>query len=236
MTREAVFFDRTHLVLGRAAEVGEALALNKEKRILEVVLGLTNNYRFNGSAYSTYYDGSGDDDPWCNVLADNALEDWTNIDAAENRLASILDPSSGEPVLTEPDTVLVMPPRRHIASRLFYASELSYSDTPNTSVSAVPNPFAKYKLVSSRIAMQLLADAQPAPSGNDEPADVGLTWFIGNFARAFAYMENWPITVARSTGGSEADFTRDIVVRFKASERGTPAVLNPRYVVKCTGE
>jgi hypothetical protein len=48
-------------------------------------------------------------------------------------------------------------------------------------------------------------------------------------------MENWPITVTQSAGGSEAEFTQDIVVRFKASERGAAAVLNPRYVVLCTG-
>jgi hypothetical protein len=48
-------------------------------------------------------------------------------------------------------------------------------------------------------------------------------------------MENWPITVTQSAAGSEADFNQDIVVRFKASERGAAAVLNPRYVVKCTG-
>jgi hypothetical protein len=59
-------------------------------------------------------------------------------------------------------------------------------------------------------------------------------WFLGNFHKAFAYMENWPITVTHSATGSEADFNQDIIVRFKASERGTPAVLNPRYVVKCT--
>ncbi len=48
-------------------------------------------------------------------------------------------------------------------------------------------------------------------------------------------MENWPITVTQAPVGSEADFTNDIVLRFKASERGAAAVLNPRYVVKCTG-
>lgn len=31
VTKEAIFFDRTHLVLSRAAEVGEILGLNKEK-------------------------------------------------------------------------------------------------------------------------------------------------------------------------------------------------------------
>ncbi|MBQ6827616.1 MAG: hypothetical protein IJO46_06335, partial [Thermoguttaceae bacterium] len=60
-------------------------------------------------------------------------------------------------------------------------------------------------------------------------------WFYGDFKKAFAYMENWPITVSVSSAGSEADFSQDVVARFKASERGTPAVLNPRCVVKCVG-
>ena len=48
VTREAIFFDRTHLILQRAAEVGEILGLNKEKRLLDLVLGATNNYSGRG--------------------------------------------------------------------------------------------------------------------------------------------------------------------------------------------
>ena len=48
-------------------------------------------------------------------------------------------------------------------------------------------------------------------------------------------MENWPITVTQAPLGSEADFNNDIVLRFKASERGAAAVLNPRYVVRSIG-
>ena len=33
-------------------------------------------------------------------------------------------------------------------------------------------------------------------------------------------MENWPITVVQAPVNSEAEFIQDIVVRFKASERG----------------
>lgn len=228
VTKEAIFFDRTHHVLNRAAEVGEALALNKEKRILDLVLGITNSYKFNGIAKNTYYSGA-NGDPWKNILAGNTLEDWTDIDKAENMLGEQTDPTTGETLLVEPDTVLVMPQYRHIAHRLFYASEVSYSDTDSTAVSAIPNPFSKYKLVSSRLAFNRLKTVEPALTNPEK------YWFIGNFAKAFAYMENWPITVAQSSSGSEADFSQDIVVRFKASERGTPAVLNPRYVAKCTG-
>src|SRR5262249_744557 len=54
VTKEAIFFDRTHLVLSRAAEVGEILGLNKEKRLIDLVIGATNNYRWRGTAYNTY--------------------------------------------------------------------------------------------------------------------------------------------------------------------------------------
>jgi hypothetical protein len=60
-------------------------------------------------------------------------------------------------------------------------------------------------------------------------------WFVGDFRKAFAYMENWPITVTQAPINSEADFNNDILLRFKASERGAAAVINPRFVVKCTG-
>jgi hypothetical protein len=53
VTKEAIFFDRTHLVLSRAAEVGELLGLNKEKRLLDLVIGATNNYKWLGTPYKT---------------------------------------------------------------------------------------------------------------------------------------------------------------------------------------
>lgn len=49
VTKEAVFFDRTNLVLGRAAEVGEVLGLNKEKRLIDLVIGQVNNYKWKGT-------------------------------------------------------------------------------------------------------------------------------------------------------------------------------------------
>src|SRR5262249_23640114 len=65
VTKEAIFFDRTHLVLSRAAEVGEVLGLNKEKRLLDLLIGVTNNYKWCGVDYNTYQASS----PWSNVKA-----------------------------------------------------------------------------------------------------------------------------------------------------------------------
>lgn len=228
VTKEAIFFDRTNLILQRAAEVGEILGLNKEKRILDVALGLIPTYKWKDTTYQTYYQAD-EAGPWINAIADNELVDWTNVDRAEQLFADILDPSTGEPVLVEPNTVLVMPAYRHAANRVFNAGEIAYQPEGRATTTRSPNLLRRYQVVDSRLAYRRLL-------GSGVSAEAARQWwFLGDFRKAFAYMENWPITVTQSPPGSEADFNQDIVVRFKASERGTPAVINPRYVVQCTG-
>ena len=228
VTKEAIFFDRTNLVLGRAAEVGEILGLNKEKRLVDLVIGQTNNYKSKGTSYDTYYDES-DAQAWINELAGNELVDWTNVDAAEQLFADILDPNTGEPVLLRATTVLVMPAYRHAAHRVFNAAEIAYAVIGSAAATTAANPLGNYTVRESRLAYRrVIASGEAA-------ADAKKWWFLGDFRKAFAYMENWPITVTQSSPGSDADFNQDIVVRFKASERGAAAVINPRYVVKNTG-
>lgn len=220
VTREAIFFDRTNLVLSRAAEVGEILGLNKEKRLIDVVIGAVNNYKRLGTSYNTYLTSGS----WINVKDTNELVDWRNVDAAESLFADMLDPATGEPVLVNPTTVLVMPAYRHAAHRVFGAAEIDYStDTTSTRVA---NPLTKYDVVDSRLVYRRIIASGAAAD------DAKKWWFLGDFKKAFAYMENWPITVTQSAPNSEAEFNNDIVVRFKASERGAAAVLNPRCVVK----
>jgi hypothetical protein len=225
VTREAIFFDRTHLVLARAAEVGEVLGLNKEKRLLDLIAGVTNNYKHNGAAYNTYNTSS----PWKNELSSNELGDWTNVDAAEQLFADLLDPATGEPVLVRGTTVLVMPAYRHAAHRVFNAAEITYAQSGAATATTAANPLGDYRVYESRLAYRRIVASGVAA------ADAKKWWFIGDFRKAFAYMENWPITVTQAPVGSEADFNNDVVLRFKASERGAAAVLNPRYIVKCTG-
>ncbi|MBN2476907.1 MAG: hypothetical protein JXB62_20030 [Pirellulales bacterium] len=231
VTKEAVFFDRTHLILQRAAEVGEVLGLNKEKRLLDLLIGATNNYHWKGTDYNTYSSagsGAAPDGDWINQMTEE-LVDWTDVDAAEQLFADILDPNTGEPVLVQATTVLVMPAYRHAAHRVFNAAEITYTAADAATATTAANPLGNYRVVESRLAYRrLIASGEAA-------ADAKKWWFIGDFKKAFAYMENWPITVAQSPLGGEAEFNQDIVVRFKASERGAAAVINPRYVVKSTG-
>jgi hypothetical protein len=225
VTKEAIFFDRTHLVLSRAAEVGEVLGLNKEKRLIDVAIGVTNNYNWNGATYNTYQTTT----PWINTLATNELVDWTNVDKAEQLFADILDPATGEPVLVQGTTVLVTPAYRHAAHRVFRAAELTFTAAGSATATVAANPLSGYRVFDSRLVYRRIIASGVAA------ADAKKWWFVGDFRRAFAYMENWPITVTQAPLGSEAEFNNDIVLRFKASERGAAAVLNPRYVVKNTG-
>ncbi|TWT90999.1 hypothetical protein Mal64_13980 [Pseudobythopirellula maris] len=225
ITREAVFFDRTNLVLSRASEVGEVLGLNKEKRLLDLIVGVANNYKHKGVAYDTYQTSG----PWINELSGNELVDWTSVDAAEQVLADILDPATGEPVMLSATTALVMPAYRHAAHRTFNAAEISYTGSGAPSTTIAPNPLGDYRVEASRLAYRRVI------ASGESAADAKKWWFLGDFRKAFAYMENWPITVTQAPLASDAAFNNDIVFRFKASERGAAAVLNPRFVVKCTG-
>lgn len=228
VTREAIFFDRTHLVLLQAAEVGQTLGRRKESRILDVIVGAVNTYRHNGTTYNTYY-AAADNGPWVNALAQNPLQDWTSVDRAEQLFAEMKAPVSGEPLLIRPKTVLLATALRHTARRIFQAATITFTPNGSPTATTSPNPLANYQVFDSQLLYQRIVASGIA-------SDAAKTWwFIGDFSRAFAYMENWPLTVTQSAPGSEADFTQDIVVRFKASERGTPAVLDPRYIIRCTG-
>ena len=225
VTKEAIFFDRTHLILTRAAEVGEILGLNKEKRLIDLVIGQTNNFKWKGTSYNTYQAAS----PWVNTLSGNELIDWSDVDTAEQLFADILDPNTSEPVLINPNQVLVMPAYRHAAHRIINAAEINYAPTGAATTTIAANPLGNYTVAESRLAYRRIIAAGTAAD------EAKKWWFIGDFKKAFAYMENWPITVTQSPRNSEAEFNNDIVIRFKASERGAAAVINPRFIVKNTG-
>ncbi len=123
------------------------------------------------------------------------------------------DPSTGEPILVNADTILVCPESLHAARRVVSATQIEQVDVngSNSVRTFAANPIAgNYSVVSSRLLRARLATAGEATSN----------WYLGNFRKAFAYMENWGLTVTQAPQNSEAEFTQDIMIRFKASERG----------------
>jgi hypothetical protein len=217
VTKEAIFFDRTNLLLQRASEVGEFLGLNKEKRVIDCVLDenvADHRYKWKGTTYATYQAAA----PWVNITASNALVDWTSIDTAEQTLNGITDPNTGEPVLVTPTHLIVAPRNLHVARQIINATEIRSTDGDQQLIAK--NPIDSYQIASSRLLASRISD--------------DTDWLLGNPRKAFAYMQNWPVTVIQAPSNSEAEFTQDIVVRFKASERGAAATLEPRVMTRCT--
>lgn len=233
LTKEAIFFDRTNLVIDRASKVGESLGLNKEKRACDCVVDentTAHRYKWRGNIIATYGDNSGTHS-WDNLQASNALVDFTDINALELLLAAILDPNTGEPIMVMADTLICNPELVHTARATINATMIrlqagGFATSGNLYSTESPNPLgggpfsANYNLVTSRMLPTRMA--------------TDTSWFLGNPRKAFAYYQNWPITVVTAPSNSEAEFTNDVVLRFKASERGAYATIEPRYMAKAT--
>lgn len=225
VTKEAVFFDRTGLVLERAGRVTHWLRVNKEKRVLDCALGITTTYKRNGSAaIATYGDVSGAHD-WDNLAASNALVDWTDVENAELLFDAIVDPNTGEPVMVMADTLIVPSALKRTAMRVLNATEVRHGDGASATYQTIgANPLAAgqaYRILSNQYVKARTSS--------------GTTWFVGQPKKAFYYMENWGIQSLTAPPNSELEFTNDIIGRFKVTERGVPAVIEPRRMVKCTG-
>jgi hypothetical protein len=229
ITKEAIFFDRTGVLLQQASKVGEALGIRKEKQIIDIVIGATNNYKWKGTSYNTYQAST----PWINNLsgAGNALNDWSSVELAEALFDEMLDPNTGEPVILSAVNLVACPAKRHTINRILNATEVRYTASGAASETLAPNPLANagYSGATSRLLYRRLIAA------GKTGANAKQTWFLGDMNAAFAYMENWPITVVQAPNNSEAEFNQDIVARYKASERGVAAVMEPRKVVKVDG-
>lgn len=234
VTKEAIFFDRTGQMLRAAGETGYKLGYNKEKRILRVFLGITNNYKLNGTSYNTYLTSGS----YVNSVGSSPLVDYTSIQAAITLASQITDPDTGNPLDNiEMKQLFVMPARLFHAKRLAAATEYrstypgygaSSPSEPDGNVQMISgNPVGPLQVLTSPIAYQLLY-----ASLSNNAANTNDTWFTGDFKRTFAYMENWPLTVVQAPANSIKDFEQDLVVRYKASERGAAAVKDPRYSFK----
>jgi hypothetical protein len=235
ITREAVFFDRTNLILKMAGMIGEWLGVQKEKEIADTIIdnprgsatsGQGNRYEWRGTQYATYDTGTN----WTNSAA-NQLADYTDIENAEALFDNMTDPQTGEPILLGGNrTMLVMPHNRFLAARLSGASEIRTGSDP---VTIGNNPWKGLDIQTSRFLYRRIING-----GNAGAAVIASNaqeyWYWGDFQKAFHWHEHWPLIVEQQGSGSHWDFTRDILTSYKARYFGTAATDQPRYVVRST--
>jgi hypothetical protein len=213
VTKEAVFFDRTNLILTRAKDVGEQIAINREKRILDVVLGISTVYRRNGAAPVATYSSD-------NTTTTNALVDWTSIDTIDTKFSAMTDPDTGDPIIVTPDTLVIPPALRQTAARIQNATMTGQTTSARETQVSGPSLKAPFKVETNQYVRQRTSS--------------DTTYFYGKPKSAFAYMQNFPLKVVTQGASSQASFDRDIVSQSKASERGAAACMERLHMIKAT--
>lgn len=221
VTKEAVFFDKTNLILQECSNVGRYIAINRERRILDVVLGISTVYRRNGGAAVATY---GSD----NTSGSTPLVDYTSLDAADTKFSEMVDPDTGEPIVATPDTLICPPALRNTANRIRGASSTNSNTNPTLGTGAT----------ETRVAGNSLNGAPFNIASNQyvkERSTSNTTWWYGAPKQAFVYMQNWGLKVESEGANSAEAFERDVIARYKASERGAAGVMERLYNLKATG-
>lgn len=224
VTKEALFFDRTGQILEQAQAVGERCGTRRELAILRMVLGITNSFSRKGVTRNTYVASA---DPRINQLAANPLIDWHALDVAWQGFNALRDDRAvPEPIAVTAKQILVPQNLLFQANRVLKASS-TREDTAGISGDATKtygsNPIPA-GMVTEVLTSQWLEWLYQANSLTE------LSWYIGDFKKAFGYRQVFPLQVIAAAPNAQAEFDRDVVAQFRASERGVPFVKAPWYV------
>jgi len=223
------------------------------------VLGIKNNYTYDGTTYNTYVGSAGN---WVN-LANNPLTDYTCLDYMYYLQSKMVDQETGQPIVVEGRDLLVMPSKRALMEKILSDTQVRQgSPTATTSVTAPvgygKNPiggrfntpmcsqYAYKRLIDyatdstevglvSRINTQLTGTTYFSSATAITAAGITLAdnfWYAGDFKKAFLYIENLPLTVVRAAPTSYEMADRGLVFSMFIDEMGIPAVREPRYVIR----
>ena len=231
-SKEAVFFDQSGEFLNRLDYLGEWLGVNDEKRAIDCVVDAgetaTNQYRYKwrNTSIATYGDNSGTHS-WDNLVASNALVDFTDIQGAWQALVEILDPYTGEPQNVTIKHICVPPA---LAFTVPFALQGMVKRTaPGYATSGNPSQTEANPVGDIIGSIQVMTSQLfRARSGSDS------NWFLGDIGGAFEQIENWPLTVTTMGAGSQLEFDNDVIFQSKVSKRSTFNTKQPRKMVKCT--
>lgn len=234
VTREAVMFDNTRQLLEQCEKAAETLALRKEYVVIDTFLGVNNTYTYNGTNYNTYLTSGN----WVNKITSNALVDWTQIDAANQLFTGMTDQETGQPVEVVPRDLFVMPAKfwtargilRYTVSTRFTNSGAERGDGPN-----ILGENLALNLVGTATYPYALKRATASDGLNVSSSTAKNYWWIGDFRKAFGYVQNLPPTINRANPNDYEMADRGLVFSLFADEMGVPCVLEPRQVVFCTG-
>lgn len=231
VTREAIHFDRTGMLVDQSREVGGALGGARENAIIDAFIGFVNNYSRNGSASNSFLTAGA----YVNNATGLPLTDWNDVDTALQLFADILDPNTSEPLAgnMRPKHLVVMPAKLMTAQRILEATGVFEHQDPaggaRTTETAGGNPLRALGLAlvsSQRLYRRVLANVET------EAAKAQLGWWLGTIEEFLAWYECWGLDLQQQGRDSHDGFDRDIEQKYKASYYGVCAVREPRKMLR----
>lgn len=228
VTWEAVFADRTNLVLSRAQQAGRWIAYDVEQRAVDALIDenrTAHRYNWRETVIASYGDNSGSH-TWDNLQASNGLSDWTNVNTAVQLLNQMTDPYTAQPAVFEAKHLVVTKQNEQTARRIIRAGEIrvtvpGYATSANPSQTVAPNPYSNaFTLVTSRqLAFRLATDTD---------------WFLGDVGMYAKRMVAEPLAVLQAPANNQDEFERRIIGKYRANVRDAFAVVQPRAMVRNT--
>jgi hypothetical protein len=236
--KEAVFFDLTADVLNMASSVGDALAYRKELEVIDSVIGVTNNFNYNGTAYNTYQTSK-----TLGYLNDisNPMTDWTSFQADVLQFMRVEDPHTGKRIMIQPNTILVLPAKIATANMILNATAIERrtgagATTPQTTsnplfaAQGAANPYGgQFQIVTSPL-LEVRALAADGLNLAQNVADE--YWWMMQSGKSFKYMQNYPLTISQAAPNQYEMLDKGIVASYFANERGIPAIVSPWHVLR----
>jgi hypothetical protein len=257
LTKEAIFFNLTGDITRQAEAVGDLLAFSEEKECLDCLIGTTTQFvekRQSDSApvtidlYQRDSAGSGSGQlsyaypnrpyPFVNDVPDNPLDDYTAIEMCDQYFSVIVDPNRGRPIVVGKPYVFAPHTKRINIAKVLQAENVfkltqQGVNTVGALITNSPNPLGRIGMTVDQFAVSRLLAVELQSQLSLTADDAKDVWFYGDIARAFKYVVNWPVTVVQAPYNSEAEFSQDIVLRWKASKQGRVAIEEPRVMLRC---
>lgn len=235
LSKEAIFNDRTGQLLDKAKTIGKLGGQHRAKMIIQTLEvkprtafkeATSRAFVYKGTAYAdtsfyatshTTLDGRVNK----NLVASNALADYTDIQAALDVLPLMKSPN-GHEIIVAPKYVIVPPALETVAWQILNSDTFT-KDPSNagTGVYHQPNPYGpKGMKTFTPFTSRYMA--------------ASTTWYLGDPAEQMRWI--WIFRPATDSIGanSEQAFMRKIVLTYKFSYHGGVGHTDYTNIVKCT--
>lgn len=230
VTQEVFEDDITGQILDVAGSIGDELGYSREKTIIDLSIGVNNPYVYENNPYDTYAT-VGDGYAWVNSQT-NEFSDENDIDEAIQLFNEMTDPKTGKEILVMANTILCAPSRQKDFMRSMNATEIRNTTNSTFVTIAPPNREAQqFNLLTSPILYNRMRNADGLNLGD---TNAKKRWFIGDFKKAFLWMERRPVGVKQASASEYKMIDHGILAAYFANYKGIGAVKEPRHVAENT--